>query len=315
MENQPLLQPNQEPSNVEPILQDILVNSDKNSKETNSILQDQLVQEGRNGVTAEHSLEVQARMLDEMKKSNEKSDVQKVELVSKDQSDQMAIQFFSMLRGNQGMPGEKGPQGEQGIPGPAGIQGIEGKEGIRGEKGDKGEQGPMGSQGPEGQQGIPGAQGNQGKDGRNGNDGSPDKSEDILKKIKGMIGWDDIKDKPNLESYIGGIMQKFRQASKTVSLIELDDVDLSGVPIVNNKYVLGGGGTNTSLTPEPLVGPIDGSNVDFTVAHAPIQVFWNGQYQNPNAGDYTFDLGTLTITFATAPRNDGPAPDNLIAFY
>lgn len=68
------------------------------------------------------------------------------------------------------------------------------------------------------------------------------------------------------------------------------------------------GGTLAAETP---TGTIDGTNPDFHVDHLPIQFFWNGQYQNPNAGDYTYDSGTGIITMATPPSPG----DNLVSYY
>lgn len=78
--------------------------------------------------------------------------------------------------------------------------------------------------------------GEQGERGENGKDGSPDTGEDIVRKLSELdkdkrLSFDVLKDTPTF----GG------RASKTTSLSELDDVDLSGATFVNGKYVIGGG--------------------------------------------------------------------------
>lgn len=73
------------------------------------------------------------------------------------------------------------------------------------------------------------------KNGKNGKDGSPDTTEQILEKLKGKLPYSYIKDTPTF----------FKGSSKTVSLKELDDVDLSSLSIINGKYVLGTGGAGT----------------------------------------------------------------------
>lgn len=104
----------------------------------------------------------------------------------------------------------------------------------------------------------------------------------------------------------------------------LNGVETSDTPI-SNIYFVGGtvnndgqgnltvnlSGSGGALTPEIPTGTIDGTNNIFHVNHPPVQYFWNGQYQNPNASDYTYDSGTGDITMATPPFTG----DNLISFY
>lgn len=65
-------------------------------------------------------------------------------------------------------------------------------------------------------------------------------ADEMATMLKGKISWEDLKDRPNLETFMG------RTSSKTVSLKELDDVDLTGLTITNGKYMLGSGGGSTS---------------------------------------------------------------------
>lgn len=76
---------------------------------------------------------------------------------------------------------------------------------------------------------IRGQDGRDGVDGRDGTDITAQEVKDKLLEVG--ISYSEIKDTP-----------PFRQSSKTVSLSELDDVDLSGVTQTNGKYVLGSGG-------------------------------------------------------------------------
>lgn len=85
-----------------------------------------------------------------------------------------------------------------------------------------------------------------GLNGQNGKDGSPDTAEQIVDKLEALdqhLSYDKLKGKPDLAQ----IISLARQASKTVSLKELDDVDLSGVTITDGKYVLGSGGGGGSV--------------------------------------------------------------------
>lgn len=72
---------------------------------------------------------------------------------------------------------------------------------------------------------------------KDGKDGSPDTAEEVKRKLLEVgIDYEDIQGTPDIQQII-----RVAQASKTVSLIELDDVDISGLTKVNGKYVLGGG--------------------------------------------------------------------------
>ena len=91
-----------------------------------------------------------------------------------------------------------------------------------------------------------------GKDGVDGKDGSPDTPEEIKIKLESLpagsrFDYDKLDNTPDIPK----IIRTLRQSSRTVSLVELDDVDYSGLSIVNGKYVLGsggGGGTWGSIT-------------------------------------------------------------------
>lgn len=75
--------------------------------------------------------------------------------------------------------------------------------------------------------------GERGEDGKDGKDGTELTAKEIKDKLLEVgISYNEIKDAPTV----------FKQSSKTVSLSELDDVDLSGVTQTNGKYVLGSGG-------------------------------------------------------------------------
>ncbi len=87
------------------------------------------------------------------------------------------------------------------------------------------------------------------RDGVDGKDGSPDTAEQILEKIQGQIPYSSLKGAPNLDAIR-------RLSSKTVSLRELDDVELGELDVVNGKYQLGSG-TGDGVV-ETIVG---GSNI------------------------------------------------------
>lgn len=132
--------------------------------------------------------------------------------------------FQNAVKGDKGEQGEQGPQGEPGLDGRHGRDGLDGLDGEKGEKGDQGIQGEKGEQGEQGPRGP------QGEPGKNGADVDPEK----------MKEWEE-----KLDFVTKG------QASKTVSLSELDDVDLSQATQVNGKYIIPSPGSGSG----DVVGP------------------------------------------------------------
>lgn len=202
-------------------------------------------------------------------------------------------------RGETGSQGPVGPQGPQGIQGPQGPQGIQGAsvigpEGPQGEKGDTGEQGPQGEKGEKGEKGDP---------------GSPDMDTDIIAKIKGKLSYDDLIDRPNLETFrrSGGSNVAEFQVYKNgiLSANQVRAIDLIGAWTVTDlgggKVSLqapSGGGIGTIYTETPT-GAIDGVNLSYAAAHAITSVLSfaiNGQFIHP--ADY--GIAGSTITFGTA---------------
>jgi hypothetical protein len=112
------------------------------------------------------------------------------------------------------------------------------------------------------------------KNGRDGKDGSPDSPAQVKSKLlEAGLKYEDIKGAP-----------VFNQASKTVSLVELDDVDYSGLSISNGKYVLGSGVSTTEW------GDITGTLSDQT----DLQTVLDTKVEN---------LGDLGITASAAELN------------
>jgi len=174
-------------------------------------------------------------------------------------------------------------QGKQGIPGEKGdsIKGDKGDKGDTGEKGEKGDQGERGEKGERGENGkdaiateiikevlvkIPTP-----KDGVDGKDGSPDTPEEVKNKLlKVGLSYEELQNIPDIQKIV-----QLNQASKTVSLSELDDVDLSGVTTINGKYVLGGGSTNSFET------------VSKNISAYPYEI----AYSSGDVSTITYDLG------------------------
>lgn len=92
-----------------------------------------------------------------------------------------------------------------------------------------------------------------------------------------------------------------------VSIVPVNNTTTNQVDVTIS--VTGGSGGGSTLTSEIPSGTIDGTNTVFTVANTPIEFFWNGQFQNPNAGDYAYATGTITMATAPSPG------DNLLSFY
>lgn len=175
--------------------------------------------------------------------------------------------------GRRGIMGDKGDTGERGVDGVDGKDGKNGRVGLRGPKGDRGERGPRG------EPGISGV------NGENGRDVDPEKVKEIEAKADFAVG----------------------RASKTVALIELEDVSIEGP--TNGQTLTYDGSTrvwrNTSPTStttydETPTGTIDGLNTTFNTTQTITfiyGIYMNGQHI---AKSQYSSLGT-TITFVTAP--------------
>jgi hypothetical protein len=126
------------------------------------------------------------------------------------------------------------------------VKGFDYFDGEKGDKGDKGEKGDS-IVGPRGPQGLAG------KDGKPGRDGKDATQIDIVK-IQKEIEEKLLKQANDKYEETASILTK-KVASKTVSLRELDDVDLSGLSFIDGKYVLGSGGGG-SLPPGGTTGQV-----------------------------------------------------------
>ncbi len=143
-----------------------------------------------------------------------------------------------------------------------------------------------------------------GKNGRDGKDGSSDTPEQLIEKLKAIPGWQRID-----KNFLPGPEKFTTQMELDYAISKLRNQVSFLINKVEGLVITpGGGGT---LTPETPTGTIDGNNTAFHVNHTPIQVFQNGQYQNPNVPDYTFNSGTGIINFTTPPLPG----DNLITYY
>jgi len=122
-----------------------------------------------------------------------------------------------------------------------------------------------------------------------------DTAEDIIKKVDKLdetFDYSKLKNKPNLKQLEEKIQTVYnKQSSKTVSLAELDDVNLTGLTKTDGKYDLGsgggGGGTWGSIT-----GTLSNQTDLQTALDA--KVPYTGATANVDLG--TYDLITDTIT-------------------
>ena len=266
--------------------EDIVEAIDENGQETNSILEASLEQSARNGSISEQQLETQDRILQELQKEKE--------------DDGMAG-FFSALEMVKGkdstVPGPKGDKGDKGEQGDTGDQGEKGEQGERGEQGLQGEQGIEGKTGKQGDKGQDGTDGAKGKDGKNGKDGSPDTPKQVKEKLlKQGIGYDELTGLPDIAK-----IARMSVSTKTVSLIELDDVDFSALTKnAEGKYVLGGGGSSDTLYTAngQLTGArtVDQNNHKLSLMSGDLQL---GDYPN------TRDNGGVTHTLGTSTQSAG----------
>jgi len=240
------------------LIEALIESTDQNSDETRNVIEANLQQNARNGGILEQQLEVQDNIISELRKDK----TQKVKLeIEEEDKDELATAFFSMLKGKKGDKGEKGDKGDKGDTGEAltfEMLTEEQKLEIKGDKGDTGEKGEKGLDGKNGLDGKDGTNGLDGKDGKNGKDGkdgSPDTPAQVKEKLlEAGIDYTEIQNTPDVEEISLNTFKRFRQASKTTSLVELDDVDYSGLSFVNGKYILGsgsGGGAFIDLTDVP----------------------------------------------------------------
>lgn len=178
-----------------------------------------------------------ADSLKQIEENTKPKEVQKIQIVTDE--NELATNFFQMLRGRTGEKGDKGDRGEKGDTGEkgdVGEKGDTGEQGIPGLDGLNGIDGEKGENGLDGRDGIDGKNGINGKDGKNGSSDTPKQVKDKLLKVG--FKYEELSDRPNFEQYLSNI----KQASKTVSLVELDDVNLAGLTQTNGKYNLGSGG-------------------------------------------------------------------------
>lgn len=177
-------------------------------------------------------------ILNEQKKTNE--------LLSKEEEPKPEVQKIELLGAElitiKGKDGENGDKGEKGDKGDTGERGEKGEQGERGDIGKQGEKGEKGDNGDTGKDGIDGLDGKDGKNGKNGKDGSPDTPKQVKEKLlKVGLDYNEIDNTPDINKVINIAVAGVKQSSKTVSLVELDDIDYSNLSIVDGKYVLGGG--------------------------------------------------------------------------
>lgn len=231
-----------------------------------------------------------------------------------------------MMFAIKGVKGDKGEKGETGEKGADGKDGANGRDGLNGLDGFNGRDGIDGKDGADGKDGLDGKDGIDGKNGKDGKDGSPDTREEIKTKLDSFeegegIDYRKLAHLPDIHQMI----RQHHQSSKTVSLSELDDVDLTGLDVVDGKYVLGsgsgGGGESSSYfvdqTPDTgtynlLAGDVDGVNDTFTVSEGEylsgtLEVELEGQGISQGPGDNEFVEGnpaTGTFIFNTPPPED-----------
>lgn len=125
------------------------------------------------------------------------------------------------------------------------------------------------------------------KNGINGKDGSPDNGVQIVSKLRKLkkgerLSYEDLDDTPTY----------FQGSSKTVSLVELDDVNLTGVTKTNGKYDLGSGGSGAVSSVNTLTGAVVLTKSNIGLANV------------DNTSDATKNsaVSTLTNKTLTAPK-------------
>jgi hypothetical protein len=132
-----------------------------------------------------------------------------------------------------------------------------------------------------------------------------DTAEELKQKLESLevgLDYDTLSNTPNIEQIVRSV------SSKTVSLQELDNVDLSGVTITNGKYVLGSGGSGGAVDSVfGRTGVVTAQSGDYTTAIVAdssnkryvtdAQLTVLGNTSGTNTGDQTSIVG-ITGTLA-----------------
>lgn len=197
------------------------------------------------------------------------------------------------IKGDKGDKGDTGEQGKKGDQGEQGVNGLDGADGVNGIDGTSGKNGMDGKDGINGTDGKKGKDGSNGKDGKDGTEIAPD---EIVSKLESLPQGKRLK-----YDFLDGVpayTQLKRQSSKTVSLIELDDVDLTGLTKTNGKYLLGSGSG----------GSVGGSNTqvqynDSGVFGADAGFAWNKTLKTLSLTASTDDNSTDFITMTDSSGN------------
>jgi hypothetical protein len=198
-------------------------------------------------------------------------DEQKNQSFEIEANDQNSLALWNLLRGpkgNKGDKGDKGDTGENAVHNPEiAVEALRNDEAfqaaVKGEKGDQGEQGPAGFDGRDGMDGRDGLNGMDGAMGIQGIQGEQGpRGERGLRGLKGEPGRDGKGvDEKTVKDLKEGVDFAVKRASKTVSLVELDDVDLSQATISNGKYVIPSPGSGSG----DVTGPASAVNNNIAV--------------------------------------------------
>lgn len=324
----PEMSPEQSPELEALVLQGIEANESLESISKTgeaAILQGEETNQTLQGV--EKNTEISALKLDAIDK-NTKEQVAQSKKAAEDIMPSMealgkAMTFAATLMEKlEGPQGEKGDKGDKGDKGAKGDKGDTGPQGPKGEKGEKGDRGEAGRDGVDGKAGAPGPAGRDGRDGRDGENGKDADEAIILEKTTTVVREQLAEEMSKLISENNQSVERRIAMSKTVSLKELDDVNLSGLSQnADGKYELGsgGGGTaaETSFTPagtiaatnvqvalEELDADIQGLSVGAGISRTVVVTSGNVTAGSAAATDYVYFVsGAHTVSLPAASTN------------
>ncbi len=309
------LQPNPEDNGIESTLEHMIINDDENAKETQGLLEQQLIKQDEIDQTLDHSLVVQTDTRDAVKDLAEKLNPQEVD-------DNMTF----VVKGKKGDKGDTPQRGidyltEQemidikdeltpvkdvdyfdGEPGYTPVKGVDYFDGEPGYTPVKGVDYSDGYTPVKGVDYFDGKPGQRGLRGFKGDNGSPDTGKQIIEKIKGLLPFSDLKDAPDIQQMINrGV------ASRDYSLGELTDISLAVAPTngqalvwsaVQNKWIPGtvGGGGGAVDSVNGQIGVVVLTTADIAdsankryVSDAQLVVI--GNTSGANTGDQTSIVG------------------------
>lgn len=207
---------------TESLLEQHLVNGDKNAKTTHALLEHHLVKGDEHAKKAEqhadNHLEMQGKILQEIKKGNEGPKISEM-------SEPISV-ILKAMKGEAGKDGETPVKGIHYNDGAPGKDGKDGRDGLHGKDGLPGREGKDGRDGFDGKDGKDGEPGPAGPSGWNGRDATPLLVEEVIEKLRSLP----TDKKLSIEDLVNNMPQFSRVGMAGAGYLrEQGDVDTTGL--------------------------------------------------------------------------------------